>query len=229
MEPDLTLTRMKQDWNERARTDAEFFIAKTTGPEAFDASAAEDVDTLLQGVESFVTPTAKVLDLGCGIGRLIKLLAPRVGGLHGVDVSGEMIERARAYLADVPNVTLSENNGSNLAQLPDGSFDFAYSYLMFQHIPDRDIVETYLREAARVLKPGAAFKFQIDGRGDRIFWRAYRALRGHSSWRGALWTESGIVDASRKAGFEVVDRRVDPRHHGLMRYAYLWITCTKRS
>ena len=32
---------MKQDWNERARSDAEFFIAKTQDSKAFDASAAD--------------------------------------------------------------------------------------------------------------------------------------------------------------------------------------------
>jgi SAM-dependent methyltransferase len=229
MDPDGTLSGMKQDWNERARTDAEFFIAKTQDPKAFDASAADDLANLLEGIESSVTADARVLDLGCGIGRLIKPLAPRVAELHGVDVSGEMIERARTYLADIPNVTLSENNGSDLSGLKTGMFDVAYSYLMFQHIPDSDIVEMYLREVNRVLKPGAAFKFQIDGRGDRIFWRVYRALRGHSSWRGALWTESGIVEAVGRAGFDVVDVRVDPRQHGAMRYAYLWVTCTKRS
>ena len=104
-----------------------------------------------------------------------------------------------------------------------------YSYLMFQHIPDSNIVETYLREVNRVLKPGAAFKFQIDGRGDRVFWRIYRAFSGHSSWRGALWTESGIVEALGGLGSTL---SIDAWTHAdtaLMRYAYLWVTCIKRS
>lgn len=227
MQEDATPTRMKQDWDERARKDAEFFIAKTSDPASFDASAEQDVASLLSGIESFITPTARVLDLGCGIGRLMKPLAPRVAGVHGVDVSGEMIERARTYLADLSNVTLTENSGADLSGLDSESFDFAYSYLMFQHIPERPVVETYLSEVARVLRPGGAFKFQIDARGERPFWRAYRAVRGHSSWRGVLWTREGITEATKKAGFEVTDCRLDPRKRGAMRYAYVWVTCIK--
>lgn len=220
---------MKQDWNERAREDAEFFIAKTTDSDAFETSAEEDLAYLLRGIESSVTPDARVLDLGCGIGRLIKPLAARVRELHGVDVSGEMIARGRTYLAEIPNVQLHENNGSDLSELESDSFDLTYSYLMFQHIPERDIVKTYLREVHRVLRDGGVFKFQIDGRGDRLLWRLYRALRGHSSWRGALWKRAEIVAAAADAGFEVVDRRVDERERWVMRYAYLWVTCIKRA
>lgn len=229
MEPDRTVDRMKQDWNVRAVKDAEFFIAKTTDHAAFDASAQADLTDLLNGIDGFVTRDARVLDLGCGIGRLIKPLAPLVGEIHGVDVSGEMIRRARSYLTDISNVVLHENSGSDLAGLDSSSFDLAYSYLMFQHIPDRDVVKAYLRETHRVLKVGGAFKFQVDGRGDRPLWRAYRALRAPSSWRGALWTRDGIVEATREAGLDVIDCAIDQRDRLLMRYAYLWVTCVKRS
>ena len=37
---------------------------------------------------------------------------------------------------------------------PDEKFDFVYSYAVFQHIPSRDVVFQYLREARRVLKTG---------------------------------------------------------------------------
>ena len=229
MEPDGTLTRMKQDWNERARKDAEFFIAKTTGAEAFEASARDDVRALVSGIESAITPSARILEMGCGIGRLIKQLAPQVREIHGIDVSGEMIERAGVYLADLPNVHLHENTGSDLSDLETGSFDVVYSYLMFQHVPDQTVVERYLHEASRVLRPSGVFKFQIDGRGDRPLWRAYRSIRGHSSWRGALWTRSGIKAAVRRAGFDVIDCEVDPRKRGAMKHAYLWVTCVKAS
>ena len=224
---DRTASRMKQDWDERAREDARYFIAKTAGDDAFEASAADDLSMLTEGIGARLTPTSRVLDVGCGIGRLIKPLAPRVAEVHGVDVSGEMIARARDYLKDLPNVRLFENSGSDLDALDDEAYDFGYSYLMFQHIPDRDIVRGYLQEAFRVVKRGGIFRFQMDGRGDRWIWRLYRRLRGNSSWRGVLWTREQMIEAARAAGFEVLDVRVDPRSHGAMRYAYVWVTCSK--
>ena len=50
----------------------------------------------------------RVLDIGCGIGRIEKYLAPRVGEMCAVDVSGRMIARARERLAGLPNVRLRE-------------------------------------------------------------------------------------------------------------------------
>ena len=41
--------------------------------------------------------------------------------------------------------------------------DFAFSYIVFQHIPSREIVENYMREVNRLLRPGALFKFQVQG------------------------------------------------------------------
>ena len=46
---------------------------------------------------------------------------------------------------------------------PDEKFDFVYSYAVFQHIPSREVVFNYLREARRVLKTGGILRCQING------------------------------------------------------------------
>ena len=46
---------------------------------------------------------------------------------------------------------------------PAGDFDFAFSTIVFQHIPSREIIENYVREVGRLLRPGALFKFQVQG------------------------------------------------------------------
>ena len=51
----------------------------------------------------------------------------------------------------------------DLSVLPDLEFDFAFSSIVFQHIPSRDIIENYVREVHRLLRPGALFKFQVQG------------------------------------------------------------------
>ena len=72
--------------------------------------------------------------------------------IHGVDVSDEMIGLAREKLRDIPNAHPHVTDGASLAQFADDSFDFVYSYAVFQHIPSRDVVFQYLREIRRVLK-----------------------------------------------------------------------------
>ena len=47
--------------------------------------------------------------------------------------------------------------------MPDLVFDFAFSTIVFQHIPSRDVIENYVREVQRLLRPGALFKFQVQG------------------------------------------------------------------
>jgi Methyltransferase domain len=46
---------------------------------------------------------------------------------------------------------------------PPEKFDFVYSYAVFQHIPSRDVVLSYLREARRVLKTGGVLRCQMNG------------------------------------------------------------------
>jgi len=74
-----------------------------------------------------------------------------------------MIARARAALADRANVFLYQNNGCDLAVVPPLEFDFAFSIIVFQHIPSYEVIENYMREVHRLLRPGALFKFSVQG------------------------------------------------------------------
>ena len=57
------------------------------------------------------------------------------GEVHGVDVSGEMINATRMLLRGQKNAFVYQNNGMDLSVLNDLKFEFAFSYLVFQHIP----------------------------------------------------------------------------------------------
>ena len=46
---------------------------------------------------------------------------------------------------------------------PDETFDFVYSYAVFQHIPSREVVIQYLRETHRVMKTGGLARLQFNG------------------------------------------------------------------
>jgi len=173
--------RMREDWNRRAREDAAYYVAfgrREQSEEEFLATGRELALGLAREIKR-LKPLPygrgsetqagsgiagwRALEIGCGLGRLMRPLAPYFAEIHGVDVSDEMIRRAEDKLRDVPNARLLLSSGADLAMLPDESFHFVYSYAVFQHIPSREVVLRYLAEARRVMATGGIFRFQVNG------------------------------------------------------------------
>jgi (2Fe-2S) ferredoxin/SAM-dependent methyltransferase len=152
---------MKADWNQRA-AHAEHFIATADGSDAdaFRASGERDTTAFFDGLRHLLTSRTVVLDIGCGIGRMDEFVAPHVQRLTGVDVSGEMVRKARARLVHLPNVAFVEGDGLTLRGIDDASIDLVFSHIVFQHMP-RSAVGGYFREAHRVLRRGGDFVFQM--------------------------------------------------------------------
>lgn len=107
-----------------------------------------------------------VLEIGAGIGRLLVEMEDRFDELVGVDISPRVIELSHDYVAGHAKVELLLNDGSILP-FENERFDVVFSYIAFQHIPDRALVEKHIRESYRVLRPGGAFRFQVIHRSPR--------------------------------------------------------------
>src|SRR5882724_9582754 len=163
---------MQRDWDARARENARYYVATGNAQwsdEEFYASGeraiAEDILTDMTNVCQGKDPKQmRVLEIGCGAARLTRALSNLFGEVHAVDVSGEMVALAKQALHDRPGAHVYQNNGMDLSVVPaDQPFDFAYSAIVFQHIPSRDVIENYVKEVHRLLRPGALFKFQVQG------------------------------------------------------------------
>ena len=164
---DELLKRMERDWDERARQNARYYVETSredwtdeeffrSGRQTVAEQILNDMTNICQGRDP---KQMRVLEIGCGAGRVTRALAEVFGEVHGVDVSGEMIRQAREALGDLPNVFVYQNNGMDLTVLGERIFDFAFSTIVFQHIPSREVIENYVREVYRLLRPGALFKF----------------------------------------------------------------------
>ena len=137
-------------------------IDATKDPEVLQRIWHQETDDALENILDGIpiAPQWRCLEIGCGVGRLMKPIAARCSCMIGVDLSDRMLTYARTYLSDVPNAELHLNDGQTLSMIPDASVDFVYSHLAFQHITLFEVVDGYLAEIARVLKPGGYCRIQ---------------------------------------------------------------------
>lgn len=212
------LKKMAQDWDARARENARYYVATgkedwtdeeffASGERAVEEQILNDMPNICQGRDY---RKLRVIEIGCGAGRITRALAARFGEVHAVDVSGEMVALASKALAAVPNAFVYQNNGKDLGVLPPGPYDFAFSTIVFQHIPSREVIYSYVREVHRLLRPGALFKFQVQG-------DPSLETSPDDTWLGVPFTDADAVEMAEQCGFE-------PRYrHGAGdQYFWLW-------
>ncbi len=122
-----------------------------------------------------ILPTHKALEIGCGVARVGRELAPHCGEWHGADISGNMIRYARERTSSLSNVFLHELPESSLSIFPDGSFDRVYCVVVFMHLEKLDVFR-YICEAHRVLKPGGRAYFDTYNLLSPIGWQEFMKL-----------------------------------------------------
>ena len=219
---------MRRDWERRARENARHFVAtgknQWSDEEFFESGELTmredilcDLTNICQGRDA---GGMRVLEIGCGAGRVTRAFANYFGEVWAVDISAEMVRQARHAVAGRNNARVLQNNGKDLsilqppwwrklggAQAP--QFDFAFSYMVFQHIASREIIESYVRDVHELLRPGALFKFQVQGS------PSARSAPG-DTWVGASFTESDARSMAARCGFEM-------RHQTGAGEQYYWL------
>src|SRR5919201_957737 len=155
---------MSRRWDERARRDAFRFIEWNPrlwhgDVEAFfrvgEERTCQLVDPVLRDAR-LPSAGALAVEVGCGVGRFARALAARFGHVIGIDVSQEMIRRARELNppSRFPNLTFTAGDGITLP-LRSATAAFVFSFEVFQHMPSRRVIDANLRGIGRVLAPEA--------------------------------------------------------------------------
>jgi ubiquinone/menaquinone biosynthesis C-methylase UbiE len=125
----------------------------TKTAEAFSTFAMRDTPEVLKEKVDFAKPqsTDVVLDIACGPGAFCLAVAPRVHLVRGVDLTPEMLRRARAYQAEkqILNAAFVRGDAEQLPFRAD-TFDLVSCQCSFHHMPKPQLV---LREMVRVAKP----------------------------------------------------------------------------
>jgi SAM-dependent methyltransferase len=184
-------------------------VAAVYDAERFDDVKGRFVDRREQALirdairASGISPSASVLDLPCGTGRLTRSLVEAGFDVTGVDVSPAMLERAAARTADLSMDQKPKLVVGDAAALPfdDDSFDLVVSLRLFGHLPPPTRMAA-LREIRRVGQGPAVLGYYHRG--------SLQRLRRQGGRRGTPWfpvslseldselTQAGFVRARRR-------------------------------
>jgi len=162
----------KQFWNHQAAT-PESALA------AVDGSASEEVVQITGRFTARQVATAleldpadRVLELGCGVGRIGREIAPHCAHWTGVDISERMIEHARERLGHLGNTEFHQLQRTQLEAVGDDSLSKAYSVAVLCHM-DKEDLYLYLRELHRAVRPGGLIYVETWNLAHPIGWKRW--------------------------------------------------------
>jgi len=196
--------QMRTDWDQRARENARHYVATSKNRWSdgdFFKSGTDEIRLHVQPYFDVIcgdrSPSdMRMLEIGCGAARMTLGFSEMFGVVEAVDVSSEMVSRARAAAVGRANVHFHVGTGTDLQMFADDSFDFAFSTLVFQHIPRKSIVSDYIREVRRVLRTGSIFRFQVQG---------YPIHEEEANtWVGVGFSEQEMTSLALEVGFEIL-------------------------
>jgi SAM-dependent methyltransferase len=194
---------MSGDWNRRARSDARYYVAlgrKSQSWEDFFRGGEDLVRSLEHELARIATRTPpsdrRALEIGCGPGRLMLPLSAHFTEIHGVDVSERMVRLAQRNLAGIAHAHVHATSGTDLGRFEDQSFDFVYSYAVFQHIPSREIVLQYLLETRRILVNGGVARLQFNG--------LDKTSGSYDTWSGVRFKAGEIAAFARQHDLQLM-------------------------
>jgi len=105
----------------------------------------------------FVDRRSIVLDVGCGIGRVMKYIAPFCKEIHGVDVSALILRRAKLELKESDNCFFHRGDFKVFNAFPANTFDLVYSLYVLQHMEKEDAYMCLLGISRLLKKNGVVY------------------------------------------------------------------------
>jgi SAM-dependent methyltransferase len=196
----------KSVWNSLSgsKEDAYLVVSGYTDEDKFHADAVDTLDILRDTVG--VRPQDTFLEIGCGVGRVGRVLSPFVHQWIGCDVSANMLRLAGRRLIGLPNIRFQEISGYDLRPIADDSIDVVYTTVVFMHLEEWDRYN-YVREAMRVLKPGGRFYCDNVDLASPVGWKVFEESLGFKPGErpaqiSKASTQPEIETYLKRAGFE---------------------------
>lgn len=169
---------MRSYWDRAAHANAAWYVDTTLdfdNPdmdrffETGEVVVREALDNVPVRPEHF----AHAVEIGSGLGRICKALAGRFDRVTGVDISPEMVRKARELVPD-PTVDFVVTEGASIPGVADAETDLVLTFTVFQHITAIDVIEAYVAEAGRVLRSGGVLVMQWNNTPGVMRWKLRR-------------------------------------------------------
>lgn len=202
---------LSQRWESLAREDAEFYIwTDVAKGDHFFESGVKDAARILAHAEPHLGSRGTVLEVGCGVGRVLLPMSRKFTRAIGMDIAPTMLCKLaeNAAAAGRTNVTgvLADEPWERI-----GPVDFVYSHIVLQHIESWAIITDYFRRIRACLAPSGIFYAQLDTRRPDVLYavknRMPEFLLPRNLKRGVrrIRRSRGAVAAmASEAGFEIV-------------------------
>ena len=193
---------MKRDWNVRAKVDPKMFVGLVEPNEDnFFKNGEISLQRLLSKLPIKIdAKKMRILEIGCGIGRLLIPLSDIFKEVIGVDISEEMLRICKNNINDIKNCNVFQNNGLDLTNFEGGNFDVCLANTVFQHIPEKNVVIEYIHEVERVLVENGIFIFNV-----------YSLEQSNiikdppNTNTGVTFSENEIIEIAKKTNFKIIN------------------------
>jgi 2-polyprenyl-3-methyl-5-hydroxy-6-metoxy-1,4-benzoquinol methylase len=233
----MTSNSMQEMWDQRAKENAFYYVESAFwngNVEDFFSLGEQRVKLIIDpNVDKFIpNPSgASALEIGCGVGRFSRALSKRFNNVVAVDVSEEMIRKARELhpMEEYTNLKFQANDGKSLSFLSLESIDFIFSYEVFQHMPSYEVILKNFQNIQKVLKPtGIAF---IHLRTESFFsantikkflkkiipnsvWTAigFKPFTFDDTWTGTSLSHKNIKQLCESTSLQILQLIDDPTH-----------------
>lgn len=166
----MGLRKHKQDWEDLGNIDPLFAILSDPARRfgkwdigEFFLTGDREITGVMESAIRLGYPLERglALDFGCGVGRLTRALATRFQQSHGVDISENMIVRAKELNQSIPNCKFTVNTEEHLKCFDGDFFDMVYTNIVLQHLPSKALTNSYISEFIRILKKQGLLVFQL--------------------------------------------------------------------
>jgi cyclopropane fatty-acyl-phospholipid synthase-like methyltransferase len=158
-------------WEKLANENPEYYIwthkgidySTKEGQAYFLASGQQEVEGQLQKVDKLLGARNCAIEIGCGLGRLTFPYSQIFQQVLAIDISPKMLTELnqRALAADISNVrTITPNEDWQIEE----QADYVYSFYVFQHIDNWQVICEYVRKISKALKTGGVAQLHFDTR-----------------------------------------------------------------
>jgi len=176
----------------------------------YDTIIAPNQDKLFGQIENLIEPQSKIIDVGCGTGRLAFALADQCKSVLGIDLSKRNIDRAQLTLVQQQNdkILFQHRNLSEILNEGQTHFDYAVLTYVIHEVNEEERINL-LKEIAQVAEKIIIGDYLVPKpKGfDGYLSEAIEFLAGAEHYRNykSYMANGGIYDLANKAGLKIIN------------------------